>query len=197
MFRKVLGTTATTILVVAVIGLGCWFVYAAASGATMIVFRTGSMSPTMPQGALAISVPAQAHEVRVGDVITLQRAGEALPVTHRVIEIGPVTPRANNEADIRASAPGGEAPDLRQVDARQVLLQGDANQTSDPQPYAFTETRKTVFAVPYLGAVIMTLQSPIGMGGLVILLGVLVTWAFWPRESTRTGRHSAKSAVSA
>lgn len=197
MFRKLVGTAATTILVVAALGLGCWFAYSAVTGATIIVFRTGSMSPTMPQGALAISLPAHAQDVRVGDVITLQRAGETLPVTHRVIEIGPVAPRASNEADIRAAAPGGEAPDLLHADARQALLQGDANQTSDPQPYAFTETRKTVVAIPYFGSVIMMLQSPIGMGSLVILVGALVSWAFWPRDATRTGRHYAKTTVSA
>lgn len=197
MFRKLFGTAATTLLVVAALGLGCWFAYAAVTGATFIVFRTGSMSPAMPQGALAVSVPVRAPDVRVGDVITLQRAGETLPVTHRVIDIGPVVPQTSNAADIRAAMPGGEAPDLRQADARQARLQGDANHTSDPQPYAFTEARKTLIAIPYFGSIIMMLQSPIVMGGLVILVGALVTWAFWPREATRTGRHYAKATVSA
>ncbi|MDI6023707.1 signal peptidase I [Leucobacter sp. UT-8R-CII-1-4] len=195
MFRKTFGAAATAVLVVAALGLGCWFVYAATTGASIIVFRTGSMSPTMPQGALAVSVPVEASDVRVGDVITLQRAGESLPVTHRVIDISPVSPRNEGDADIRAAMPGGKAPDINSSDARQVLLQGDANRTSDPQPYAFTETKKTIFSLPYLGSAIMMLQSPIGMGILVIAVGALVTWAFWPKPSASESSTTEKTAV--
>lgn len=197
MFRKVFGAAATAILVVAALGLGCWFVYAAATGASIIVFRTGSMSPSMPQGALAVSVPVEAKSVQIGDVITLQRAGETLPVTHRVIEIGRVAPRNEGDADIRATVPGGAVPDLESSDVRQVLLQGDANSSSDPQPYAFTETRKAIFSLPFLGSVIMTLQSPIGMGSLLIAVGTLVTWAFWPKDPADENRATEKTAVPA
>ena len=181
MFRKFFGGAVTTLLVVAALALGCWFAFSAFSGANIVVFRTDSMSPTMPQGALAITVPVRAPEVRVGDVITLQRSGESLPVTHRVIQVDEVVPRSANDADIRAASPGSGAPDLRSPDARQLVMQGDANLSSDPQPYAITEARKTIFSIPHLGAAVMLMQSPIGMGTLILVVGALVTWAFWPR----------------
>lgn len=114
MFSRLAGTAVTILLVVMAVGLACWFAFSAVSGATLITFRTGSMSPTMPQGAIAVSLPVTANEIEIGDVITVQRAGEALPVTHRVIEVGEVKDRAANEADIRASAPGSPPPRSQQ-----------------------------------------------------------------------------------
>lgn len=184
MFSRVAGAAVTTVLVVAALGLACWFAYSAVSGATLITFRTGSMSPTMPQGALAVSVPVSASEIEVGDVITVQRAGEALPVTHRVIEIDKVRPRAANEADIRASAPGAGPPDLSSPDARTIVMQGDDNDIADHLPYAITDARRVVFAVPAVGTILMLLQSPIGTGALILSVGALVVWAFWPKAAS-------------
>src|SRR5699024_9758793 len=137
--RKVLAGAVTTPLVVVALGLAAWFGYAKISGATLITFRTGSMAPTMPQGALAVTVPVRASELEVGDVITVQRAGETMPVTHRIIEIEPVQQRAAHAADIRAAAPGLGAPDLSSPHARQITMQGDDNTTADHLPYALTD----------------------------------------------------------
>ena len=181
MFRRVAGAAVTTLVVVAALGLVCWFVFQAVAGASLITFRTGSMSPTMPQGAVAVTVPVQADEIEVGDVVTVQRAGESMPVTHRVIEVGPVQERAANEADIRAAAPGSGPPDLTSATARQLALQGDDNDQPDHLPYALTDARKVVFAIPGLGVALMMLQTPIAMGALILLVGAYVVWAFWPK----------------
>lgn len=187
MIRRIFGVAVTTLLVVAATGLACWFAYSNVAGATLVTFRTGSMAPTMPQGAVAVTVPVRGSELAVGDVITVQRAGESMPVTHRIIEIGPVEARGENEADIRASAPGSGPgsgpPDLASPDARQVVMQGDDNDTPDHLPYALTDARRVVFAVPFVGTALMLLQSPIGMGALILLVGALVVWAFWPRHT--------------
>lgn len=164
----------------AALSLALWFIYSAVAGATLITFRTGSMSPTMPQGALAISLPTIADKLQIGDVVTVQRANEALPVTHRVIEISAVQPPAPNSADMRAAAPGGGAPDLSDPRARQIVMQGDNNDTPDHLPYLVTDVRKVVFSVPQAGNVLMLLQSPIGTGALLVLVAALTTWAFWP-----------------
>lgn len=112
MFCRIAGAAVTALIVVAAVGLAAWFAFSAFTGASLITFRTGSMSPTMPQGTLAVTVPVQASELAVGDVITVQRAGEAMPVTHRVTAIATVADRPANAADIRAAAPGSDAPDL-------------------------------------------------------------------------------------
>lgn len=199
MIRKIIGTAVTTLLVVAAVALAAWFVFAGSTGATLITFRTGSMAPTMPQGAVAATLPAQASELEVGDVITVQRAGESVPVTHRIIEIGPLQERPENAADIRAAAPDTGPPDLTSPHARQILMQGDDNSTPDHLPYALTDARKIIFAVPYLGAALMLVQSPLGMGVVILGVGALVTWAFWPQPAApRTpqpetaARHAAR-----
>lgn len=185
MIRRVAGGAATTLIVVAALGLACWFVFSAVGGASLITFRTGSMSPTMPQGAVAVTVPVRAPDIAVGDVVTVQRAGESTPVTHRVVEIGDIRPRAENEADLRASAPGSGPPDLSSADARQLVMQGDDNDTPDSLPYALTDARKVIFALPHAGAWLMALQTPAAMGALILLVGAFTVWAFWPRPEER------------
>lgn len=191
MIRRLPGAAATTILVVAALGLACWFVFSAISGATLLTFRTGSMSPTMPQGAVAVTVPVRASDLAVGDVVTVQRAGASMPVTHRVVEIGEVRPPGAHEADIRAAAPGSGPPDLASPDARQIVLRGDDNDAPDLLPYALTDARRVVFAIPGVGAALMTLQSPVGLGALTLLVGALVVWAFWPSRATEDDEGSA------
>ena len=183
MFSRLAGTAVTILLVVTAVGLACWFAFSAVSGATLITFRTGSMSPTMPQGAIAVSLPVAADEIEIGDVITVQRAGEALPVTHRVVEVGGVKDRAANEADIRASAPGSPPPDLTSPEAREIVMQGDDNDTPDHLPYAITDARRVVFSLPVLGTALMMLQTPIASGALIVSVGALVVWAFWPKPT--------------
>lgn len=199
MLRKVIGRAITTSLVVAAIGLASWFVYAHVTGASLITFRTGSMAPTMPQGALAVTVPIQASQLAPGDVITVQRAGEPLPVTHRIIDIGSLQERPENAADIRAAAPGAGPPDLTSPHARQIQMQGDDNDTPDHLPYAVTDAKKVVFAIPHLGNILMILQTPLGRGAMILVVAALVVWAFWPKTpsppTTATPRSTARHAV--
>lgn len=136
----------------------------------------------MPQGTVAVTVPVKAEELSVDDVVTVQRAGESMPVTHRVVEIGELEPRAENATDIRAAAPGSGPPDLSDPAARQIVMQGDDNDTPDNLPYAITDARRVTFAVPGAGNMLMLLQSPIGMGTMTLLAGALVVWAFWPKR---------------
>ena len=181
MIGRLFGTVTTIVLVIAAVGLAAWLGYSAATGATLIAFRTGSMSPTMPQGAIAVTVPVPASELEVGDVVTVQRAGEETPVTHRVVEIGPALIGEATAVDIRAAAPGSGPPDLSSPEARRIVMQGDDNDTPDHLPYALEDARRVVFALPHAGAALMTAQTPIGMGALILTAGVLVVWAFWPR----------------
>lgn len=193
MIRRITGSAVTTVLVVAALGLACWFVFSMTTGAALVVFRTGSMSPTMPQGAVAITVPVRADELEVGDVVTVQRAGEEMPVTHRVVEVGPVEPQGEHAADIRAAAPGSGPPDLSDPRARQIVMQGDDNDAPDHLPYALEDARRVIFAVPHAGTALMMAQTPIGMGVLILGAGMLVAWAFWPRASS--GEHGGVAAA--
>ncbi|QZQ53630.1 hypothetical protein KZI27_00655 (plasmid) [Curtobacterium sp. TC1] len=68
---------------------------------TLIMFRTGSMSPAIPTGSLAVVKQIPAAQAQVGQVVTVDRPGQ-LPITHRVVT---TNPRNDGSATLRL-APG-------------------------------------------------------------------------------------------
>jgi signal peptidase I len=137
--------------------------------ATLIMFRTGSMGPTIPAGSLALVRQMPASAVHVGDVVTVDR-GPAPPVTHRVTSVTPA---------------GGSA--------RSITLRGDANPADDPQPYVVTRVRIVVVSAPGLAYAIRAVSNPIALGGVTVAVSALVTWAFWPADGRATGRTGSPS----
>ncbi|WP_291799260.1 signal peptidase I [Brevibacterium sp.] len=133
-------------------------ILAVAMHISLILFRTGSMDPTIPQGSLAVVKEIPASEVSVGDIVTVDREGR-LPVTHRVIGL--------EDTD------GG---------ATRLTLQGDANPVPDPAPYDVTTVRTVLFAVPGLAAPVAALGSPYVLGSVTLAVSALVVWALWPRR---------------
>ncbi|MFF2052960.1 signal peptidase I [Leifsonia sp. NPDC058194] len=131
---------------------------------TLILFSTGSMSPTIPAGAVAIVREIPASEARVGDVVTVDRPG-ALPITHRVVSAQPLA--------------GGRT---------ELVLRGDANAENDPAPYDVTHVRLVLTSVPGGAQVIAFFSNPLFLGGATLAATVLVAWAFWPRDGDRTSR---------
>ncbi|MBB1041962.1 signal peptidase I [Dietzia sp. DQ11-44] len=123
---------------------------------TLIMFKTGSMSPTIPTGSVAVVKEISADEIRVGDVVTVDRPGR-LPVTHRVIEVHPQVP--------------GEAL---------ILMQGDANPNPDPGMYRVESVRKVLWSVPGLANVIVWAGNPLVLGSITLLAALGVLWTFWP-----------------
>jgi signal peptidase len=131
---------------------------------SLIMFKTGSMSPTIPTGSLAVVKQIPAADARVGDVVTVDRPGQ-LPITHRVVSV--------------AAASGG---------ARELVLKGDANDTIDPAPYTVTTVRTVLWSVPGLAYLIVWFGNPFVIGGLTLGVAALVTWVLWPRAGTATAR---------
>ena len=147
-------------------------VLAVAFQVTLIMFKTGSMSPTIPAGSLAVVREIPARDVRIGDVVTVDRAG-ALPVTHRVTSVQP--------------AADGQ---------RTITMKGDANRDPDPLPYTVERVRLVIAHVPELARVVGWFSDARVMGGIAVVAAGVVTWAFWPREPTevRGPRHRATRA---
>jgi signal peptidase len=136
---------------------------------TLIMFKTGSMSPTIPTGSLAVVKQIPAHDVRVGDVVTVDRPG-ALPVTHRVVST-------------RDESSG----------FTQLVLRGDANPTNDPLPYDVKTVRLVLGSVPGLAYMIVWFSNPFVIGALTLGVAALVTWVLWPRPNrdvSARGRHA-------
>lgn len=125
---------------------------------TLIMFSTGSMSPAIPAGSVAVVREVPATEIDVGDVVTVERPN-ALPITHRVTEI--------------LDRGGAQVT---------FTMQGDANDQPDPAPYTTDTVRLVLFSVPGLATVISGLQDPVALGVITVLAAILVTWAFWPRR---------------
>jgi signal peptidase len=133
---------------------------------TLIMFKTGSMSPTIPTGSLAVVHEIPAPEIRVGDVVTVDRDGQ-LPVTHRVTSV----------------EGSGET--------RTITLRGDANPTDDVAPYVVSSVRVVWIAFPGWANVVVWLSNPVVLGALTLSATTLVTWAFWPRVDGH-GRRRAR-----
>ncbi len=122
------------------------------------------MAPTIPTGAAAVVRDVEAADIAVGDVITVQRVGAALPVTHRVVAI---------DADPANSS------------GRLVTLRGDANASNDLTPYAITGAKRVMASFAGLGVLLEVMRSPFFLGVTTLAVGLLTVWAFWPARQQR------------
>lgn len=132
--------------VVAVVGSVCLVValVCALFGFKALVFRSGSMAPSIETGALALARTVPAVELRPGDVVSVHAASGSR-VTHRVVTSTPI---------------GAGRVSL--------VLRGDANREPDAQTSPVSSAERVVFSVPVAGRVVAWLAGPWGMflGGL-------------------------------
>lgn len=152
------------ITVLGLLGVACilWVALSAVFNLSLITFATGSMAPTIPTGSLAIVREVPAAELQPGDVATLQRGGEPLPVTHRVLTVTPSPTDTTTQI---------------------VTMQGDANPIPDVFPYYVDTAKVVLWSVPNGVVVTRALSNPLVIGGVTLGVGALVLWAFWPRGS--------------
>lgn len=127
----------------------------------LLIFRSGSMSPTIQTGALAVARHVEAPYLEVGDVVSVPTES-GTRVTHRIVGIDRI---------------GGEVS---------LELRGDANPTPDPQRYRVAEADRVVLAVPRLGFAASWIGSPAGLFLLGLLAALLVGIMF--RRDSGGGR---------
>jgi signal peptidase len=132
---------------------------------SFVVFRTGSMEPAYPVGALAAVREVPASSLKPGDVATVQRTENSVPITHRVVTA---------------------MPDPASAGGAVLVLKGDANTSADPVEYRVQSARVMLFSVPLLGTWVMDMRSPWAIAGSTIFLAGLVGWVFWPRQEPAT-----------
>lgn len=159
----------------AVLGLACmlWTVAIAATGLKPLVLLSGSMSPALDTGDLALARTEPAGKVAVGDVVSVV-GPDGVRVTHRVAGI----------------ASAGDQTVLR--------LKGDANASIDDQPYEVTSVDRVVARVPHAGYVIGFAGSRLGVGLALALMVTCLVVTFGPLVPRRTsGRASAVAAIGA
>lgn len=136
-----------------------WFAASALWSLGIIVFVTGSMAPSLPTGAAAVTRVVDASELAVGDIVTVRRPDANVQVTHRIVGIAPV------------------AGDPR---ARSLTLRGDANSAADLEPYIVTEAARVLVGLPVVGEVIVAAKTPAVMLTGAVLVAFVVAWALWP-----------------
>lgn len=158
------GARESLLTVVAVLGGLCIaaLIAAAVFNITFVVFRSGSMEPAYPVGALAAVSEVPALSLKPGDVATLSRTPGSTPITHRVVSVMP------------DPALAGQAI---------IVLKGDANRSPDPVEYRVATARQMLFVIPGLGRWVMDLRSPMIVGCSTVLVAALVAWSFWPRSA--------------
>ena len=146
--RLVRGARETALTTGAVLGVLCLMATVAgwALGITPLVFRSGSMSPAIHTGDLAVARTVDAESLKVGDIVSVLDA-DGHRVTHRLRDVS------------------GEG------DARQLTLKGDANDTADADVYTVTRAERVLFDIPKAGYVV---NAASGRGGLFVL-GAYVT----------------------
>jgi signal peptidase len=117
-----------------------------------LIFLSGSMSPAIDTGSLALARTTPAADLRVGDVVTVP-ASNSTYVTHRIVRIT----HHDGVATLR--------------------LKGDANRHADPMVHEVLEVPRVFAAVPYAGSVVAWFSRTPGVyvlaGYVVIALGSL------------------------
>ncbi|MGJ0119637.1 signal peptidase I [Williamsia sp. MIQD14] len=172
--RRYLTETALTLGAIAGVLCVLAAVAGVAFGLSPLVFRTGSMAPTIGVGDVAIAQSVPASGVAVGDIVSVTRPdGER--VTHRVASI-----------------------DARVGNSTTMTLRGDANNVADAAPYTVTSVDRVLFDVPKLGYVLGVFASPYAwVLATLATLGLL--WiAFGPDRrapgTAASGRHARHAA---
>jgi len=146
---------------VAVLGLTAVVVAVGASalGWSMLIFRSGSMSPDIPAGALAVARPVPVAEISPGDVVSVISQKNDDRITHRVVDVV-----------------------VGEDGVGRLTLRGDANAANDQELYRATTVDRVVMSAPWLGYPVAFLLSPVGLVVLCCAALALVVVAFGGRD---------------
>lgn len=115
---------------------------------------TGSMEPSLPVGSLVYAQEVDPAELEPGDVVTFSQGHQrSVPVTHRVVSNDPME--------------------------RELVTQGDANASPDPEPVPYSRVRgEVVLSVPLLGFIATGLSMDGGKLALVAVIGASLALCF-------------------
>lgn len=151
--RRLAALGSALLTAAAVLGTACLIatIVAPLAGIRPLIFLSGSMSPTIPAGSLALARTVEAEAIEVDDIVTV-RSNDAY-LTHRVVEV--------------THAPGKAT----------LLLRGDGNEAVDATLYEVTSAPRTEIWVPYVGTGIAWFSRPPGVyvlaGWVALVLGTL------------------------
>lgn len=145
------------------------------NGFNFFAVTSGSMTPTIPVGALIKVQAVNPAELQEGDIITFNHsASDQAPVyvTHRIKEIHQLEETKEMIAEDEATAQEKTLTDY------EFTTQGDANNAVDASPVAFNKVvGKYQWHLPYLGYLTAYAQTDLGFVLLVIVpAAILIIW---------------------
>jgi len=170
--KSLLGKVATGLCVAALVFVVAAIVIPGLLGLQRYVITGGSMTGTIPKGAVIYSRITPVAQLKVGDIITFDPPGMSGAVTHRIVAIE-------------------DGPDGRPA----FRTKGDFNETDDPwNPVTLNEPQQAryAFQVPALGYVLAALSmrtvriALIGLPAVLIALSLL--WSLWREAGEEVAR---------
>lgn len=135
-----------------------------------LVLRSGSMSPAIETGALAISKVTPAADLQLDDVVMVETA-DGSRVTHRIVTV------------------------TQRPDHATLALKGDANQQPDAQTYDVTSAARVLFDIPRAGYVVSALSGPVGLVALGAYVSFLLVVLFGGRRDEGRGSGATAGAL--
>ncbi|MCI8518442.1 MAG: signal peptidase I [Hungatella sp.] len=158
----------STLVLIAIIG----FLLIAAplvAGYKPVMVLSGSMEPAFHVGSIIYYKQAPFADINVGDPLTFYIEEGGAMVTHRVIE--------KNE------------------ETQEFTTQGDANDTADPNPVAYSRVagKATPFCIPYAGYYVSYgKQMPvIVLMGAILVMNMVID-SLYPDEKDKKSKKSKK-----
>jgi signal peptidase len=125
------------------------------AGGVPLTILSGSMEPNLPVGSLAVVVPVEPEDVRIGQIITyLPNPDDPTAITHRVTGI---THRAD----------GGLT----------FTVQGDANSAADAPVQDYQVRGRVLYAVPWLGHLNSAVNGDERSVAVYVVAGAFFLWA--------------------
>lgn len=125
------------------------------AGGVPLTILSGSMEPNLPVGSLAVVVPVEPEDVRIGQIITyLPNPDDPTAITHRVTGI---THRAD----------GGLT----------FTVQGDANSAADAPVQDYQVRGRVLYAVPWLGYLNSAVNGDERSVAVYVVAGAFFLWA--------------------
>ena len=146
-------------------------------GLERYVITGGSMTGTIPKGAVVYARLTPVAQLKTGDIITFVPPDSSGPVTHRILSV--------KQGD------GGE---------RVFQTKGDFNEAVDPWKVTFSqpEQARYVYHVPYAGYVLAALSDRVVrllvIGLPALLIGVSLLWSLWVSAGQEARRQETADA---
>jgi len=141
------------------------------AGFHTVTVMSGSMGSALRVGSVAVTQPIEAADVHEGDIVAFSASERTAPVLHRVVAIT-----------------------VDEDGHRIATTRGDANDASDQHPLILDgDGERVVYSVPWVGYLLVFVQS--GTGRVLLLISIGALFVLRQLQRRRTNRNHAPPAI--